>query len=211
MRIETVPDDVADVAASVAALSARVGPQGYVFSFGGIGPTHDDITYEAVASAFGLPLEVHQETLTKMTAHYAAQGKDVNAARKRMATLPSGSIVHSTPGSWVPLAQVRNVFVLPGIPWLMKSMLEANRHLFYGPSAHSAALYTLQGEGELAEALGKVAAAFPTVTIGSYPNTIRGDARFTAKLCFDSRDEEALAKAVAATREVIPTFDVVGE
>ena len=207
VRIEVCPDDKADIARSVRALSDRVGPDGWVFTSGGIGPTHDDVTYEAVAGAFGAPLALHEPTRRKMQAHYDAQGKELNPARLRMATLPAGCVVHETPGAWVPLAQIRNVLILPGVPWLFKLMLDANKELFRGPALSSATLYTHAGEGDLAEALTAVADAHPGVTIGSYPNTQRGDARFTTQLCFDGRDADALAAAVAAARAAIRTFD----
>ncbi len=209
MRIEVVPDVPEDIAASVRALSERVGPGGFVFSSGGIGPTHDDVTYESIASAFGLSLELHAPTVERMRAHYAAQGKELNSARLRMATLPAGCTVHDTTGSWVPLAQVRNVFILPGVPWLFKSMLEANKELFRGPELMTATLYTHAGEGDLAAALTAVAESHPSVSIGSYPNTTRGDSRFTTKLCFDGRDADALQAALTAARAAIKTFDDV--
>ncbi len=86
-------------------------------------------------------------------------------------------------------------------------MLEANRALFAGPALSSATLFTHAGEGDLAEALTAVAAAHPAVSIGSYPNTARGDGRYTTKLCFDGREPDALAAAVAAARAAIKTFD----
>ena len=74
------------------------------------------MSYEAIASAFGRGLALHAPTVERMREHYAAQGKELNAARLRMATLPEGCVVHTTPGAWVPLAQVHNVFILPGVP-----------------------------------------------------------------------------------------------
>jgi molybdopterin-biosynthesis enzyme MoeA-like protein len=208
VRVEVVPDVPEDIAASARALSSRVGPNGFVFSSGGIGPTHDDVTYESIAAAFGVPLEVHAGTVENMRVHYEQQGKTLNEARLRMATLPAGCIVHDTPNLWVPLVQCHNVFILPGVPWLYKQMLEANRHLFAGPQLLTATLYTTMGEGDLAAALTAVAQEHGGVQIGSYPNTDRGDKRFATKLCFDSRDGEALQAAVQATRSAIPTcFD----
>ena len=138
MRIEVVPDEPANIARSVKALSELVGESGFVFTSGGIGrvatrahtacdasaeraacarrPTHDDVSYEAIASAYGRGLPLHPPTVERMREHYAAQGKELNAARLRMATLPEGCVVHTTPGAWVPLAQVHNVFILPGVP-----------------------------------------------------------------------------------------------
>ena len=207
VRVEVVPDVPNDIASTARALSERVGPSGAVLTSGGIGPTHDDVTYESLAAAFGVPLELHAPTVDKMRVHYESQGKSLNAARLRMATLPAGCIVHETPGSWVPLVQIQNVFVLPGVPWLYKQMLEANRHLFTGPQLLTRTLYTHSGEGDLAAALTAVAQSHLDVQIGSYPNTERGDKRYTTKLCFDGRDAAALDAAVAATRAAIATFD----
>lgn len=208
VRVEVCPDAPDDIAASVRSLSERVGPDGFVFTSGGIGTTHDDVTYGSVAAAFGVGLEVHEGTRVAMEAHYRERGKELNAARLRMATLPAGCAVHATPGLWVPLVQLRNVYVLPGVPWLFAQMLEANRGLFSGPRLHSAVLYSHQGEGELAEALTGVAGDHPAVSIGSYPNTARGEPKaFQTKLTFDGRDAGALAAAVAAARACIATFD----
>ena len=117
IRVEVCPDEPDDIAASVRSLSARVGPSGFVFTSGGIGTTHDDVTYESVASAFGAGLQLHPPTVELMTSHYAKLGKELNAARMRMATLPEGCRVHTTPDLWVPLCQLRNVYILPGVPW----------------------------------------------------------------------------------------------
>lgn len=206
VRIEVVPDVPSEIGERCRALSALVGESGFVFTSGGIGPTHDDVTYESVASAYDRGLELHAPTVERMTAHYAAQGKEVNAARLRMATLPQGCVVHET-GSWVPLVQIRNVYILPGIPWLFKQMLEANAGLFTGPSISSGTLFTHAGEGELAGALSAIAARHPGVSIGSYPNTQRGGEKaYTTKLTFDSREEEQLRSALAQAREAIATF-----
>ena len=99
--------------------------------------------------------------------------------------------------------------ILPGVPWLFKLMLDANKELFRGPALSSATLYTHAGEGDLAAALTRVAEAHASVSIGSYPNTQRGDTRFTTKLCFDGRDADAVAAAVAAARAAIKTFDTL--
>lgn len=97
---------------------------------GGIGPTHDDVTYEAIASAFSTKCVLHQPTLERMHEHYSGRGLEVNDARKRMATLPADSEVLFTEGlnpHWVPLVQHRNVYVLPGIPKLYKAMVTGHR------------------------------------------------------------------------------------
>lgn len=147
-----------------------------------------------------------------MRGHYSAQGKELNAARLRMATLPAGSEVHVTPGTWVPLAQVENVYILPGVPWLYKAMIEARcaAGAFTGPATTSAAVYTLTGEGDLAEALTAIARAHPAVAIGSYPNVATSGVKtYSTKLCLDGRDAAAVAEALAAVRGAIATFDTL--
>ena len=115
--------------------------------------------------------------------------------------------MHETPKVWVPLAQLGNVLILPGIPHLFKSMVDANKGLFAGPLMSSAAVYTLRGEGDLAAALGEIAARHPAVSIGSYPNVSPAQEHYKTRLCFDSRDGAAIAAALAEVRAALPVFD----
>jgi molybdopterin-biosynthesis enzyme MoeA-like protein len=136
-----------------------------------------------------------------------------NEARLRMATLPQPCEVLFTPGLWVPLVVAGgNVHVLPGIPRLFRAMVEAHVGRFRGPASHAAELLTAQGEGDLAAPLAEVAAAHPSVRIGSYPNTDWDMQRPAAagewrvRLVFEGRDAAAVGAAAAAAREVIPTL-----
>lgn len=98
---------------------------------GGIGPTHDDVTYEAVATACSTHCEVHKETLQRMQQHYTSRGVELNDARRRMATLPVGGEVHFTDGlspPWVPLVELQTILVLPGIPKLFQAMVTGLLH-----------------------------------------------------------------------------------
>jgi len=203
VRVEFIPDNKEDIIATVKALRQRVGPNGYVFSSGGIGPTHDDVTYEALASAFGVQLQVHEETVQRMQESLTKRGLSMNEARLRMATLPSPSEVLFTPGLWVPLVNLQGVYILPGIPKLFQSMITAHLERFTGLAFSSRSLYTHLGEGDLADPLAKIAAEHPKVSIGSYPNTTDPDfKRFKVKLQVTSRDAaavEAAAEAIKAT------------
>jgi molybdenum cofactor synthesis domain-containing protein len=210
VRAEFVPDCKRDIVETVLRLRERVGPDGFVFTSGGIGPTHDDITYESIAAAYGAELHLHQPTVERMAQHYSQRGVELNEARLRMARLPSdvGVEVLFTPGLWVPLVVIERTFILPGIPRLFQQMVEAHAGRFKGPAAHTRVLYSNLGEGDLALKLSSVAALHPRVRIGSYPNTSwESDASrvpYRVKLQFESRDAGALDKAVEAVEAALP-------
>ncbi|XXQ33325.1 MoaB/Mog domain-containing protein [Plasmodiophora brassicae] len=198
-RIETIPDLIDDISSTVRRLSSSFD---YVFTSGGIGCTHDDITYEAIRQAFGLSLEVHHPTVETMRAYYASRGVKLNSAHMRMATLPyPADKIISTPGLWVPAVQVRNVFTLPGIPSLFESMVKSIlAQLDCGTGKfHRLSLNLAVGESEIADCLAEVQSEFPTVEIGSYPKLSQGDPpSYTTQLCFTSRDQQLARDAVAA-------------
>ena len=167
VRVETIPDVLGDIAETVRRLSSAFD---YVFTSGGIGPTHDDKTYEGVALAFGRPLAYHGPTLEKFEAFRRSLGKGpLNEARKRMALLPAGAEVWGTDDLWVPFVVVENVHVLPGVPELFERMLEANAHRFSGLPLHRVEIFTDQFEGDIAETLTAAQVAHPEIAIGSYP------------------------------------------
>ncbi|EFN54168.1 hypothetical protein CHLNCDRAFT_135592 [Chlorella variabilis] len=205
-----IPDDKREIVETVLRLKERVGPDGFVFTSGGIGPTHDDITYEAIAAAFGAELELHQPTVERMEEHYRQRGVELNEARLRMAKLPTDEGVEYlfTPGLWVPLVAIQQTYILPGIPRLFQQMVEAHAGRFKGPAAHTRVLYSNMGEGDLAIKLGSVAAMHPAVRVGSYPNVAwESDASKTpwrVKLQFESRDAAALERAVEAAEAALP-------
>ena len=201
VRATVVPDDVADIVATVRDLRERVGPEGAVFTSGGIGPTHDDKTYEAIAAAFDRALVRHAPTVQRMREHYDKRGVELNEARLRMATLPAPAEVLFTDGTWVPLVNVDGVYVLPGIPRLFQQMVGAHLERFRGPLAEGVDVFTKQGEGDIANALSEIAQAFPDVSVGSYPNASGDYSEYKVKVSLSSRDPEALAAAVEAVRE----------
>lgn len=210
IRVEYVPDDVPDIANTCIRLRERVGPQGFVFTSGGIGPTHDDKTYEAISKALGLSLSPHHPTIELMKEHYSSRGIELNESRLRMALLPDPCDVLVTPGSWVPLVVAGgNVYILPGIPRLFQSMIEAHIDRFKGPQSHSVSLYSHVGEGDLAKALSGIASAHPKVRIGSYPNTKfdfnnpKNTLAHRVKLVFEGRDIEAVEAAVQDAKNCI--------
>jgi molybdenum cofactor synthesis domain-containing protein len=145
----------------------------YVFTTGGIGPTHDDITSECIARAFGVPWEVHEESRAIMAADYARRTPPVemNAARLRMATLPKGATPILCSETSAPGFVMGNVHVMAGVPRIMRSMFEVVAPTLQGGTPVKSRALHAQGllEGQIAEALTAVQNHFPMLDIGSYP------------------------------------------
>jgi molybdenum cofactor synthesis domain-containing protein len=161
----TVPDIEAEIVAALRALSGRYD---YVFTTGGIGPTHDDITAESVAKAYDLPLVTDPEAVRRLERHYGA-GK-VTPARLRMARVPQGAALIENVVSGAPGFHIGNVFVMAGVPAIMRAMLDGILPtLANGPKILQRIVETDTAESVLAEGLGQVQGAHPTVDIGSYP------------------------------------------
>ncbi len=164
-EVRVVADDEADIVAAVNALRQRYA---YVFTTGGIGPTHDDITAACIAQAFGLPFGRNPEAERRLLAHYPPE--KVNAARMRMADTPEGAELIDNPVSVAPGFRVENVYVLPGVPKIMQAMFHGLKaRLKGGDAVRSRTIVTFAPEGEVAEPLGRIQARHPTVEIGSYP------------------------------------------
>lgn len=174
VRVEFVPDTYEDIGDSLLRLKEKVSDNGFVFTSGGIGPTHDDISYQAIAKALGLTIELHQPTVERMKVHYAQRNIELNESRLRMAQLPTPCTVLPPPeNSWVPLCCCGgNVYILPGIPRLFTSMIENHADVFRGHGEiYVQELFSQMGEGDFSEPLRSIAAASKDVRIGSYPNT----------------------------------------
>ncbi len=162
----------------------------YVFTTGGIGPTHDDITSPAVAKAFGRPLTLHPEAHRILKGYY--KPGELNEARLRMAHTPEGAELVENPISGAPGFQVENVFVLAGIPAVMQAMFESLRHrLTGGRPLVSHTIVAELPEGRMAAGLGAIQAAHPEVEIGSYP--FHRDGRYGSRLVVRATDPERLA------------------
>ncbi len=170
----------------------------YVFTTGGIGPTHDDITSAAIAKAFGVALERNPEAVALLQIHY--RPGDLNEARLTMADIPAGGILIHNPVSKAPGYQMENVFVLPGVPRIMQAMFEGiKERLTGGAVVHSMALAAFIPEGSLAGPLARAQNAHPTVEIGSYPFVRHGRLGVSVVVRSTGMDEmEAAAEKVRA-------------
>ena len=182
----------------VAALDALRAAYDYVITTGGIGPTHDDITAECVAEAFGVELQEHPEIVALMTARWPG---DLNAARRRMARIPVGGALVKNPVQGPPGFQIGNVFVLAGVPQIMRGMLED-----VGPRLRAGAVVISRtvrvegmGESAIAAPLEALAKAHPALSLGSYP--FFGEGGYGSNLVIRGRDRsevEATAEALVA-------------
>jgi molybdenum cofactor synthesis domain-containing protein len=166
-EVRVVSDDEDDVVAALNALRARYT---YVFTTGGIGPTHDDITADCVAKAFGVPLDVHPEAVRIISERAAKMGTEMNEARLRMARIPRGAALVANKVSGAPGFWIDNVVTMAGVPAIMQAMLDAVApQLKTGVKMLSETIRADAREGDVGTELGEIAKANPDVTIGSYP------------------------------------------
>ena len=197
-------------AAIVAAVNELRGRYSYLFTTGGIGPTHDDITADAIAKAFGVPIDHDPAAVALLQAFFSEIGREPNEARMRMARLPQGARMIPNPVSRAPGFQIGNVFVMAGIPAVMQAMLqELAPRLSHGAPMRSAAVTIRAGEGDIAAGLAAIQKAHPTVVIGSYP--FQANDGFAAEIVLRSRDEAALAAAAAEVRALAQSLVAQGK
>lgn len=202
-RVVICEDDTEAIARDLTALRTAFD---FVFTSGGVGPTLDDVTIRAVAQSFERPIE-RTPTLAQLLADHF--GDKLTEAHLRMADLPAGSELVSDGDSPWPTVLVGNVFVLPGLPEIFRLKIPAiRRHLGVGKPFLSRAIYTRCDEAELVHLLEEVAAAYPQVSLGSYPLWGR-DIPYDTKLTVDGQDEQAVEAAAAALRAGIPTDKIV--
>ncbi len=194
-----VSDVEAEIVAAVNQCRARYD---YVFTTGGIGPTHDDITSDSIAAAFGVAIDHHPDAIAKMEAHYQRTGAEFNEARRRMARVPEGGELVENPISTAPGYRIENVYVLAGVPVVMRAMFQSLKHqLDGGAPVRSASLAVHLSEGQIADGLGRLQERYPDIDIGSYP-FYRGKRYGTSLVCRSS-DEARLEAALAELRELL--------
>ncbi|MGD0317512.1 MAG: molybdopterin-binding protein [Xanthobacteraceae bacterium] len=199
-EVRVVPDEEPEIVAALNALRARYN---YVFTTGGIGPTHDDITADAVAKAFGVPIDYDPRVVEILLARLVQTGGVMNEARMRMARLPAGAELVLNKISAAPGFRIGNVIVMAGIPQVMQAMLEyVTPQLKTGAKMLSETVRADCREGDIGTELGAVAAAHPGVVIGSYPFMDEKRAA-NAHVVMRSRDSQKLAAAKAAVEAML--------
>lgn len=187
-----VRDDAEAIAQAVRALSAA---HTHVFTSGGIGPTHDDITADAVARAFGAAIDVREDARAILAAHYERSGTELNAARLRMARIPEGASLIDNPVSAAPGFVIGNVHVMAGVPTIFEAMVASVLpSLTGGAPLLSRSMDVHRGEGDIAGPLGEVVAQYPQLGFGSYPFQ-RGGV-FGASIVVRGQDAAALDAAM---------------
>lgn len=199
-EVRIVSDDRSAIVAAVRALS-----QAYdnVFTSGGIGPTHDDITADAIAAAFDTPIDVRADARALLEAHYARTGSDLNEARLRMARIPDGAALIENPVSTAPGFTLGNVHVMAGVPSIFQAMVASVLPtLTGGAPLVSRTLRIDRGEGDIAGPLGTLAQAHPGLSFGSYP--FQQDGRFGANVVIRGTDPAQVDAALAALEAQFP-------
>ena len=194
-----VPDIEAEIVAAVNAVRARYT---YVFTTGGIGPTHDDITADAIARAFGVALPINAEARAMLEERWQQTGTEVNEARLRMARIPEGASLIVNSVSAAPGFRIGNVHVMAGVPRIMQAMLEAIAPTLQGGrKVSSVTIRCLVGEGTIGGPFGAIQAEFPDVRMGSYPQM--GKTSAMTELVLRSTDEARLAEAAGRVRQMV--------
>ena len=197
-EVRVVSDDAPAIVAAVKALS---GAYDVVFTSGGIGPTHDDITADCIAEAFGAHIDVRDDARQLLADHYAATGRELNAARLRMARIPDGACLIDNPVSIAPGFSLENVHVMAGVPSVFQAMVASVLPTITGGAPLLSQSWRIdRGEGDIAGPLGELAVAFPDLSIGSYPFQENG--AFGANIVIRGQDGAQVDAAISRLREM---------
>ncbi len=188
-RILVIPDDVARIAEDVAAFSRTFD---FVFTSGGVGPTHDDVTIEGVARAMGVPVVRHPDLVALLERYYR---DTLTEAALRMAEIPKGAKLISDNGLRFPNVAMGNVYVLPGVPEIFRRKFDAMRERFRDAPIHLKNVFVRIGEGTLADYLNRLLGDFPLLLVGSYPEL--SNPEYQVKVTLESRDRGYLEQALA--------------
>ncbi|MCA9508138.1 MAG: competence/damage-inducible protein A [Myxococcales bacterium] len=187
-RIEVIPDQLEAIADTVKRFSSLYD---YVCTSGGVGPTHDDRTLEGISLAFRKPLIEHQEAFRyfQLAQEKAGRGSVVSDAQRKMLAFPKGSKVYFVEPLWLPLIQLRNVYIFPGVPFLFERLLKHNSYLFDGSQFFRELIATDKSESTIAHDLSTIQDQFNEVQIGSYPQSPQKDFRVLVSVEGENKDQ----------------------
>ncbi len=194
LEVRVISDNRDAIVAAVRMLSASVD---HLFTSGGIGPTHDDITADCIAAAFDVPIDIRADARALLQAHYDVQGQKLNAARLRMARIPDGATLIDNPVSVAPGFTLNNVHVMAGVPSVFRAMVESvMATISHGMPLISRSISVTRGEGDIAGPLADIAVDFPALSIGSYP--FQKDGVYGSNIVLRGHDEDTVAAAAHA-------------
>ncbi|WP_421787194.1 competence/damage-inducible protein A [Hyphobacterium sp.] len=208
IECRVVPDEQDEIATAVNHLREKCD---YVFTTGGIGPTHDDITADAIGAAFGQPVDVREDALAIIEEWYAKTKTPVTESRKRMARVPQDAVLINNPVTGAPGFQTGNVFTLAGVPKIARGMLEDVAHRIEGGEVTLSRTVATGGlrEGDLADGLRELAAEYPDISIGSYPYFYENEAgeivrgtNLVARSTDEARLDEVIGQLADLSRSV---------
>ena len=199
-EVRVIGDEVDTIVSAVQAMSASYD---HVFTSGGIGPTHDDITANCIAAAFGVSIDVRDDARAILAAHYAKSGTELNEARLRMARIPEGASLIDNPVSAAPGFTLQNVHVMAGVPSVFQAMVQSVLPtLTGGAPLISKTLRIERGEGDIAGPLGALAVAFPDLSMGSYP--FQKDGKYGAHIVIRGNDDAQIDDAMIQLQAAFP-------
>ncbi len=200
-RVSVLPDDVETIGAEIALFSRSYD---LVFTSGGVGPTHDDVTMEGIARGLNRSLVMHPRIEQLIRENY---GERVNEAHLKMARVPEGTNVLTAGEVWFPFITVGNIYVFPGVPEILREKFDAIKERFRDSPFFLTTIYVQRGEGAIAEHLNRVVAKYPELLLGSYPTY--NDPAYRVKLTLESKDPQYLDTAVADLLTLLPKEAVV--
>ncbi len=200
-RISVISDDLDDIAGTVRRFQQTFD---LVFTSGGVGPTHDDVTIEGIARAFARRVVREPELERKLRDFYKEK---VNDARLKMSEVPEGAELIYGGALAFPTLKVENVYILPGIPEILQSKFLAIRERFAADPFHLRIVYTREGEGAIAQHLNDTLKVFPELLLGSYPKI--GDPEYMVKLTLESKNRDYVESALAHLLRALPEGCVV--
>ena len=200
-RLVTLPDEIEVIGNHVFEYSHDYT---WVFTTGGVGPTHDDVTIEAIAQGFDVEIEESEQMIQVLEGYY---GDRLNDAHRRMAIIPHGAELLQLPSMRSPQLKFRNVFVFPGVPELVRNRFSSLKELFQSGKIYLRQIFLNTEEGYIADALDSTCSEFPELMLGSYPALWNKDYR--VKLTLESRTETYLEQALEFLTSKIPEENII--
>jgi len=195
-KISTIQDEIDIIGREVAEFSKRFD---YVFTSGGVGPTHDDVTIEGVAHGFGIKVVRHPDIERRMRQRF---GDQVNDARLRMANVPEGATLLATDAPFAAIVKIHNVYIFPGIPKILEERFHEIKEIFRDAPYYLKNVYVRYGEGVIATVLNDLLVKFPELMLGSYPVLDLPD--YKVKVTLESKDSKYLDQALQAFVAALP-------